>query len=108
MERKNRIRSSNNLIRIFWNKVSKSFSDDQKKKITPIVLPDFLCSFCNSKAVRWKNNISFYYSCDECVPRGCSCNLYKLSERIDFSIDDYEYKLGEDGLELPCEDWDRI
>ena len=108
MVRKNRIKSSKSLVRIFWKQVSKSFTDEQKQKVIPIDLPDLLCSFCNSKNVKWKNSLSFYYSCDECVPRGCSCNLYKLSERTDFSIDDYEYKLGDDNLEIPCEDWDRI
>ena len=108
MARQNKIKSHKNLVKLFWNQISKTFTNDQREKIIPIVLPDLLCTFCNSKKVKWKNSILLYYACDECVPRGCSCTLYKLSKRTDFSIEDYEYKLGDDKLELPCEEWDKL
>lgn len=108
MAKVTKVKSNKSFLSFFWKHIYKSFSEDQKDKVIPLKLPDLVCTFCNCKKVKWKNSILFYYSCDACVPRGCSCTLYKLSERTDFSIEDYDYKLGNDGLEIPCEEWERI
>ena len=97
-----------NSIKKFWNRISKSLSTEQKKKIVVLELPPDKCSYCGSNEVIWKNSVVFDYACDECVPRGCSCNLYKKTDRLDFNLDDYSYLLDDDGREFPCEDWYRI
>jgi hypothetical protein len=34
------------------------------------------CDFCNAKMATWEYMPrDFEYYCDDCVPRGCSCNL---------------------------------
>ena len=95
-------------IRTFWRRITGSLSKEQKEKIIPIELPPDKCSYCGSTDVLWKNSIVFDVVCDECVPRGCSCNLYKKKNRNTFNIEDYEYQLDKDGNEIPCEDWYRI
>ena len=94
--------------RKFWNRIAKTLSKEQKEKIVPLELPPEKCSYCGSTEIIWKNSVVFDYACDECVPRGCSCNLYKKTDRLDFSLDDYSYELDENGNEIPCEDWYRI
>lgn len=96
------------LVSKYWKKIIKVFTTEQKLKIVPIVLSDILCFYCGMSNVSWKNVLTFDYSCSECVPRGCSCRLYKASERNGFSVQDYKYELDEDGKELPCEDWERL
>lgn len=56
------------------------------------------------------------YCCDECVPRGCSCNVRlksgkievynELTEQVINRDDDYETMKDEKGRELPCCEWD--
>lgn len=57
------------------------------------------------------------YCCDDCVPRGCSCNL-GLKEGVEEIFDeqgcvanppeDYDEILDEQGRKWPCCEWDRI
>jgi len=48
-----------------------------------------------------------YYYCDNCVPRGCSCNM-ELKEGIDYdsieaeNFDNYFEPLDEKGRKYPC------
>ena len=42
-----------------------------------------ICSICNKNVATWfyapsSDDDPFY--CDDCVPRGCSCNVYSLEE----------------------------
>lgn len=41
-----------------------------------------------------------YYYCDNCVPRGCSCNI--ISYPDDMPQESYEYYKDELGRDLPC------
>lgn len=52
-------------------------------------------------------------ACEECVPRGCSCQLYPREGVVEVVVDgeiinseeDYEMATDEQGRELPCEEW---
>jgi len=54
------------------------------------------------------------YACDDCVPRGCSCNM-KLKEGVEIVEDDcgnilnppedYEQLLDDEGRMIPCCEW---
>lgn len=44
------------------------------------------------------------YKCDNCVPRGCSCNIIYYPE--DIIRDNYEYYKDEKGRDLPCVEFD--
>ena len=108
MDNKKPTHTRKNSIKTFWNRISKSLSTEQKEKILPLELPPEKCSYCGSFKIKWKNSVVFDYACDECVPRGCSCNLYKQTDKLDFDLDDYSYNLDENGEEIPCEDWYRL
>ena len=97
-----------NPIKLFWNRVSKKLSTEQKQKIVLLELPPQKCSYCGCLDIKWKNSVVFDYACDDCVPRGCSCNLYKKTNRLDFNIEDYCYELDENEKEIPCEDWYKL
>lgn len=108
MPKNNKNNTNNYLVYKFWKKISKAFTKEQKEKIVPVEQSSFRCFYCGNKKVYWKNSTTNDLSCKDCVPRGCSCKLYKVSKRTNFSIDDYQYELDSDGLELPCEEWEKL
>lgn len=59
------------------------------------------CYKCNNKIATWyytpcTNDIYTNYLCEDCVPRGCSCNL---DEENNMPVDDL-------GRDLPCCEFD--
>jgi len=90
-------------IKKIWNRIV----DVVDNKIIKFKLPKIKCYGCPQDAI-WRNTISGVCYCNECVPRGCSCRLYKKAKRAVFLIGNYDYKKDRRGLELPCEDWDKI
>ena len=54
-----------------------------------------LCSYCGKKRATWCYMPSWYCACDECVPRGCSCN------QDENGVDELDY----DGQKMPCCEW---
>ena len=90
-------------IKKIWNRIVNVVDN----KIIKFKLPKTKCNGCIKNAV-WKNSISGVCCCDECVPRGCSCRLYKKVKRAVFFIDNYDYKKNKNKLEFPCEDWEKI
>lgn len=87
---------------------NKAIIDDIFDKIIPFTPKKDKCGYCGVVDAKWKNIVILEYSCDECVPRGCSCNIYKKTNRSSFSVEDYEYKKDRKGRDLPCEDWIKI
>ena len=63
------------------------------------------CFYCEVKDAVWENSILNEYCCNECVPRGCSCRLFKIKKSKLFSVSNYAYMRNEFYEELPCEDW---
>jgi hypothetical protein len=63
------------------------------------------CFYCDIKDAVWENSILEEYCCNDCVPRGCSCRLFKIKKNKRFSIENYYYSKNSFGEELPCEDW---
>lgn len=75
-----------------------------------------LCE-CGKMAV-WVNMPGFSsgdspYFCDDCVPRGCDCNYYDISEELPQGIENVDWKyhskekqlftyLDDQGREEPC------
>ena len=108
MDKNNYSKPQKSLLKKLWRNLSKAFSSEQKSKITLIELQLDKCVYCDSTEVKWKNTVMFDYACEECVPRGCSCTLYKATKRRNFVLDDYKYTLDKDGKELPCEDWTQL
>lgn len=39
-----------------------------------------LCKICNKNMAVWIYMPKNYFYCDNCVPRGCSCNLYTVKD----------------------------
>lgn len=70
------------------------------------------CSKCGKKATWWYGP-GDGNACDDCVPRGCSCNLELKPgvKEIDFgagnTMDDYYQPTDELGREWPCCEWMR-
>ena len=72
----------------------------------------YICEKCG-KPADWMY-IDDTTLCDDCVPRGCSCNL-ELKDDIEFILDeygnidnpeeDYHQPLDEYGREYPCCEW---
>ncbi len=64
----------------------------------------FLC-LCSKLAIWWQPTRDYYpYFCDDCVPRGCSCN-FDLKEGKDPSSEnegDYFEVLDESERKKPC------
>lgn len=61
------------------------------------------CDTCHNIAI-WFYMPGTSKYCDDCVPRGCSCNL-ELKEGIDESsekLEDYIQPLDDKGREYPC------
>lgn len=60
------------------------------------------CDFCHTKIATWEYMPrSFEYYCDDCVPRGCSCNLLG-GEDDESGIEATD----EQGRLLPCCEFD--
>jgi hypothetical protein len=83
-------------------------SSEKKDKIVKFSIPPIKCKTCEVLNAKWYNTLSNEYSCDECVPRGCSCRLQKKPDASGCKIDDYDYTLDKHKRELPCEDWTKI
>jgi len=48
-------------------------------------------------------------ACDDCVPRGCSCNMEPKDGDWESADDsNWEYTLDENGRHLPCCEWEPI
>lgn len=91
-----------------WENVVSSFYDSNPKESRKVFGIRPKCMLCGVKQAIWENSILEDYCCDECVPRGCSCRLRKIKKNTNFLIENYIYSIGEDGLELPCEDWHKF
>jgi hypothetical protein len=91
-------------IKGLWDDILGSFNN----KIIKFKKPIIKCSFCEVKKATWKHSIVSDYVCDSCVPRGCSCTLYKKVKRATFLIADYDYQKDNQGNDLPCEEWEKL
>jgi len=79
------------------------------KKIIKVKFSRNKCTNCEVREAIWRNIFSTtVYACDECVPRGCSCRLYKKAKRAAFLIKQYDHQKDKFGKYLPCEDWEKI
>lgn len=92
-------------IQKFWKTVSDVFYPEKDSKIVKFKPASDKCSYCEVQKATFKNTVVHEYACDSCVPRGCSCRLYKKTKRTGFSIENYDYVKDKEGKELPCEDW---
>ncbi|MCK9543720.1 MAG: hypothetical protein M0R03_17000 [Novosphingobium sp.] len=51
-------------------------------------------------------NDSVGYKCDDCVPRGCTCNQYPIDDDYDnLNLDNWIAQLDDEGRLLPCCEW---
>jgi hypothetical protein len=91
-----------------WETIISSFYESNPKESRPVYKIRPKCMICGVNLAIWENSILKDYCCDECVPRGCSCRLRKIKKNKSFFVDNYTYTLGEDGQELPCEDWHKF
>lgn len=91
-----------------WENVISSFYKSNPKECRKTFKIRPICGICEVSKAIWENSIIEEYCCNECVPRGCSCRLRKMRKNKFFSIDNYTYTLGDDGEELPCEDWHKF
>jgi len=98
----------NRLVNNFWNKIANDSSVEEKQKLLKFSLPPEKCKFCKTLNAKWYNSLLKEHSCDECIPRGCSCRLKKIRNSSGFHIEDYEYILDKQGKELPCENWQKM
>jgi hypothetical protein len=98
----------NKLINNFWNKIVDTPRVEGKQKLIKFSLPPEKCKVCKVANAKWFNSLLKEYSCDECIPRGCSCRLKRKHNFFGLQIEDYEYILDKQGKELPCEDWKKI
>ena len=63
------------------------------------------CFKCNRDAV-WSYLPGSESVCDECVPRGCSCNVEpKDGDWENEDPTNWEEVVGEDGRKYPCCEW---
>jgi hypothetical protein len=102
------VKKKKTFLNKLWDNIVDVFSSE---KIIPFKPKKDKCGYCGVVNAKWKNTVVLDYACDDCVPRGCSCNLYKKNKKRSFVIEefgDYEYKTDKEGRELPCEDWERI
>lgn len=91
-----------------WENVISSFYDSNPKECRKTFKIRPICGICGVSKAIWENSIIEEYCCNQCVPRGCSCRLRKMKRNKFFSIENYTYILGDDGEELPCEDWHKF
>lgn len=94
-------------IQKLWKNIVEVFSS-KPQNVIEFKIPDPKCSYCGVIDAKWKHDIVSDYACDDCVPRGCSCNLYEKTKRKTFSIENYEYKKDKKGREIPCEEWIKL
>lgn len=106
MGKLNSEKNKKSLIRKVWDRVIGTFSETDN--IIPFKTPKQKCTYCDAKPAKWKNTVYTDYTCDDCVPRGCSCKLYRNSRSSKILIRNYDYELDEQGRELPCEDWIKL
>lgn len=72
------------------------------------------CKNCGKKEATWmympECEIDFKdILCDDCVPRGCDCNLEpKDGNWFDENIKNWIQPLDGKGRKLPCCEWERI
>jgi len=70
-----------------------------------------LCTYCHKhKAVWWyapsTDDHRLRLACDECIPRGCSCNQELISEDLNpKDPNSYYGPTDEQGREYPCCEW---
>jgi len=98
----------NRLVNNFWGKIVDDLSLEEKGKIVKFSVPPEKCKICLCSDAKWFNTLLKDHACDDCVPRGCSCRLKKMSNRSGLYVEDYEYILDKHGREIPCEDWIKI
>lgn len=91
-----------------WENVISSYYKSNPKEYRKTFKIRPACGICETNKAIWENSIIDEYRCHECVPRGCSCRLRKIKKNVLFSIENYTYMLGDDGEELPCEDWHKF
>ena len=92
----------------FLDKLFSTFGSFGGKKIIKFTRK---CNYCKVQIARWANKHEKDVACDECVPRGCSCQLVLKNKNKNskvFKIENYDYKKGKDGKVLPCENWTRL
>jgi hypothetical protein len=64
------------------------------------------CSYCETKDATWMYAPGDMYACDDCVPRGCSCNVVpKDGNWENTDNDNWEQATDEQGRMLPCIEW---
>lgn len=93
-----------NVVVSVWNKIFNAVDH----KIIRVKFSKYKCSTCTVREAKWKNTFSALYACDECVPRGCSCRLYRKAKRAAFLIKQYDYQKDKKGKLLHCEDWIKL
>jgi hypothetical protein len=91
-----------------WDGIINAFYSSEKENIIPFKLEPEKCAYCLVQLAKWKNTMITEYACEDCVPRGCSCRLYKKNKRNSFSVQNYDYVKDEKGRELPCEEWEKF
>lgn len=87
------------------DQIISSYYESNPNKIKNTFQKRPVCFYCQSKPAIWENIMLKEYCCDDCVPRGCSCTLFKIKKNKKFSIENYYYMKDKFGQELPCEDW---
>ena len=56
-----------------------------------------------------ENNDFNHFACDECVPRGCSCNEEPIDGNYDnMNPSNWVEPVDEKGRKYPCCEWDKI
>ena len=93
-----------NVVVTVWNKIFNTADS----KIINVKFPKYKCTNCETKEAKWKNTLHPLYACDECVPRNCSCRLYRKVKRAVFLLKQYDYQKDKNGKYLPCEDWEKL
>lgn len=68
-----------------------------------------LCPHCHRRKVIWYYMPGKNIACDECVPRGCSCNTEPIDGNPD-NLDplNWEEETDEQGRKYPCCEWMRF
>ena len=107
MDTNNQNISASSQKEIWENVISSLYKSNPKECRKTFKIRPF-CGLCEVNKAVWENSIIEEYRCNECVPRGCSCRLRKIRKNNFFLIDNYTYTIGDDGEELPCEDWHKF
>ena len=65
-----------------------------------------LCGFCLRRKAVWSYAPGLEYACDECVPRGCSCNMEpKDDDYNNDAPDNWVERVDAKGRKYPCCEW---